>query len=46
MGRVDPDRITVSNVVAAPGDARTRKHPKLAVGPAGDVLLAWTEGTA
>jgi hypothetical protein len=46
MGRVDPDRITVSNVVAAPGDDRTRKHPTLAIGPAGNVLLAWTEGTS
>jgi len=32
--------------MAAPGDDRTRKHPALAVAANGDVLLAWTEGTA
>jgi hypothetical protein len=46
MGRIDPDRGNVSSVAAVPGDDRTRKHPALAVGADGDVLLAWTEGTA
>lgn len=30
---------------AAPGDGKGRKHPRIAVNRAGDVLLAWTEGT-
>ena len=46
MGRIDPDSGNVSSVIAAPGDDRTRKHPALAVAANGDVLLAWTEGTA
>ena len=46
MGRIDPDSGNVSSVNAAPGDDRTRKHPALAVAANGDVLLAWTEGTA
>jgi hypothetical protein len=32
-------------VVEAPGAVRTRRHPALATNAAGDVLLAWTEGT-
>ena len=46
MARVDANSGSVSQVVAAPGDDRTRKHPALAVGDDGTVLLAWTEGTA
>lgn len=46
VGRIDPRTGTVSNVVAAPGSNRSRKHPALAVNARGDVLLAWTEGTA
>jgi hypothetical protein len=46
MGRIDPDSGSVAHVTPAPGDDRTRKHPALAAGPKGDVLLAWTEGTA
>jgi hypothetical protein len=46
MGRIDPDSGHVSTVVAAPGDDRTRKHPALAVSADGNVLVAWTEGTA
>jgi hypothetical protein len=46
MGRIDRDSGSLSSVVAAPGDDRTRKHPALAVGEDGTVLLAWTEGTA
>lgn len=45
LARID-DRGRVSQLVAAPGDDRTRKHPALAVGGDGTVLLAWTEGTA
>jgi hypothetical protein len=32
--------------VSPPGHARSRKHPRLAVNGAGQVLLVWTEGTA
>jgi hypothetical protein len=46
MGRIDADRGNIASVIAAPGDDRTRKHPALAVAADGDVLLAWTEGTA
>jgi hypothetical protein len=46
MGRIDPATGELSRVTGAPGDDRTRKHPALAVNASGDVLLAWTEGTA
>ena len=46
VGRIDAVTGKPSNVTAAPGDDRTRKHPALAVNTRGDVLLAWTEGTA
>jgi hypothetical protein len=46
MGRIDPRTGNIASLVAAPGDDRTRKHPALAVAANGDVLLAWTEGTA
>lgn len=31
--------------IAAPGDGKGRKHPRLAVNRRGEVLLVWTEGT-
>jgi hypothetical protein len=31
--------------ISAPGEGRSRKHPRVAVNQDGDVLLAWTEGT-
>ncbi|HUS07663.1 MAG TPA: hypothetical protein VMZ52_15260 [Bryobacteraceae bacterium] len=31
--------------VAAPGEGKGRKHPRVAVNQSGEVLLAWTEGT-
>jgi hypothetical protein len=34
------------DILAAPGQASNRKHPVLAVNAHGEVLLAWTEGTA
>ena len=46
FGRIDPRTGTVSNVIAAPGRHGSRKHPAIAVNARGDVLLAWTEGTA
>jgi hypothetical protein len=45
FGRIDPLKSTVAAPVAAPGSARDRKHPALAVNGDGEVLLAWTEGT-
>ena len=33
------------NPIAAPGEAKGRKHPRLAVNEEGKVLLVWTEGT-
>lgn len=35
----------VEGIVAAPGEAKGRKHPRIAVNSRGEVLLAWTEGT-
>lgn len=32
-------------IIAAPGAGGGQKHPALAVNAAGEVLLAWTEGT-
>lgn len=46
LGRIDPKGGKISQVIAAPGGSRSRKHPALAVNAAGDVMLAWTEGTA
>lgn len=46
LGRIDPETGQLSWVAGAPGEDRTRKHPALAVDAAGNVLFAWTEGTA
>jgi hypothetical protein len=35
----------VPQPIAAPGDAKGRKHPRLATNKRGETLLAWTEGT-
>jgi hypothetical protein len=37
---------TVPSIVAAPGDAAGRKHPRLAISPNGGSMLVWTERTA
>jgi hypothetical protein len=47
-GQVYWTRITdggTSDPIAAPGEGRGRKHPRLAVNEKGEVLLVWTEGT-
>ncbi len=31
--------------LAAPGEGKGRKHPRLAINPSGEMLLVWTEGT-
>ena len=36
---------TKATLVSAPGDAKGRKHPRLAITPNGDMLMVWTEGT-
>jgi hypothetical protein len=35
----------VAEVIAAPGEARGRKHPAVALNGRGEVLVVWTEGT-
>jgi hypothetical protein len=45
FGPIDSAKAAVSEVVAAPGAGRGRKHPALAVNAKGEILLAWTEGT-
>jgi hypothetical protein len=49
-GQVQFSRINASGAVSrpveAPGSERGRRHPSLAVNSRGDVLLAWSEGTA
>jgi hypothetical protein len=49
-GQVQFSRINASGAVSrhveAPGSERSRRHPSLAVNSRGDVLLAWSEGTA
>ncbi len=46
FGEVDSQAARVATPVAAPGDAGTRKHPRMAVNADGQLLLVWTEGTA
>jgi len=36
---------SAGNPIAAPGEGKGRKHPRLGVNARGEVLLAWTEGT-
>jgi hypothetical protein len=46
FGQVDTKTARIPTPLAAPGDAGTRKHPRLAVNSNGEVLFVWTEGTA
>lgn len=41
--RIQGDR--TGEPIAAPGDGKGRKHPRLAVNGKGEVLVVWTEGT-
>jgi hypothetical protein len=43
---VTADGSSALPAIRAPGEAHNRKHPRLAVNSAGEVLLVWTEGTA
>jgi hypothetical protein len=36
----------IKQPIAAPGEGKGRKHPRIAVNGRGEILLAWTEGTA
>ena len=45
-GAIDAQSGRVSRAIGAPGGDRTRKHPALAADADGNVLFAWTEGTA
>jgi len=45
FSRIDKVRRLPSKPVAAPGSARERKHPALAVNARGETILVWTEGT-
>jgi len=38
-------RGTTGNPIAAPGEGKGRKHPRVAVNDKGEVVLVWTEGT-
>lgn len=44
FARIDPATGKRSEPVAAPGDARDRKHPVVASNKQGQILLTWTEG--
>jgi hypothetical protein len=46
FGATDAKSAHIPSPIAAPGEAGTRKHPRLAASPNGNVLFAWTEGTA
>ena len=46
FGQIDTKAARIPAPIAAPGDAGTRKHPRLAVNAEGEMLLVWTEGTA
>jgi len=46
FGAIDTKGARIAMPIPAPGDSRTRKHPRLAVNAHGDVLFVWTEGTA
>ncbi len=45
FNRIDPTTLTLSKPVSGPGGEKC-KHPSLAANTKGEVLLAWTEGTA
>src|SRR5262249_636853 len=46
FGEIDTKGARIPTPIAAPGDASTRKHPRLSVNADGHVLFVWTEGTA
>jgi hypothetical protein len=46
FGDIDVKSARIPKPIAAPGDGKTRKHPRVAISPNGDVLFVWTEGAA
>ena len=46
FGQIDRKGARILTPIPAPGEATTRKHPRLAVNSRGDVLFVWTEGAA
>ena len=46
FARVAAEGPSASPAVGPPGEAQSRKHPRLAVNGAGQILLVWTEGTS
>lgn len=46
FGPVVAGSADISQVMAAPDSGINRKHPRLAINDRGELLLAWTEGTA
>lgn len=42
---VNPQTLTASPALAAPGKVPDRKHPAIAANAQGETLLAWTDGT-
>jgi hypothetical protein len=46
FARIKQGTPEVGEPVAAPGAGKGRKHPALAINAKGEILLAWTEGTA
>lgn len=46
-GQVYFEELAKANAVpvSAPGEGKDRKHPRVAIGPDGQVLMVWTEGT-
>ena len=46
-GQVYFEELTKANAapISAPGEGKGRKHPRVAVGRDGEVLMVWTEGT-
>lgn len=45
FARLPAGSSTISKPISAPGAGKNRKHPAVAVGPKGETLLVWTEGT-
>jgi hypothetical protein len=46
LARIVRPGLMVTKPISMPGESRRRKHPAIAVNAAGQMLVAWTEGTA
>jgi hypothetical protein len=44
--QINPRTFDLSPAFSAPGQAQDRKHPAVSANSRGQILLAWTEGTA